>query len=152
LLNFRHELIKQCFIGLGLHPLRLHIIRRQSRILPLRLPQEVVSEFVFSFLVLVLDLFVPVHHISLSLGCAFTQDNDLILSLGELPASEDKQVRSDGCTSMAEPRVGRLAHVLSTSPGHAVSRPDHEIITFIRSGVGLMLVTGSRSFGPSAEH
>lgn len=114
--------------------------------------KRLVSEFVFSFLVLVLDLFVPVHHISLSLGCAFTQDNDLILSLGELPASEDKQVRSDGCTSMAEPRVGRLAHVLSTSPGHAVSRPDHEIITFIRSGVGLMLVTGSRSFGPSAEH
>ena len=110
--------------------------------------KRLVSEFVF----LVLDLFISVHHISLSLRCALTQDNDLILSLGELPASEDKQVRSDGCTSMAEPRVGRLTHVLSTSPGHAISRPDHEIITFIRSGVGLMLVTGSRSFGPSAEH
>jgi len=110
--------------------------------------KRLVSEFVF----LVLDLFVSVHHISLSLRCALTEDNDLILSLGVLPASEDEQVRSNGCTSMAEPRVGRLAHVLSTSPGHAVSRPDHEIITFIRGGVGLMLVTGSRSLGPSAKH
>jgi hypothetical protein len=53
---------------------------------------------------------------------------------------------------MAKPRVRRLAHVLSTSPGHAVSRPDHEIITFIGGGVSLVLVTGSRSLGPAAEH
>jgi hypothetical protein len=108
-----------------------------------------VSELV---LLLALELFVSLTHDSLGLRGAFTENDNLILSFGVLPASEDEQVRSNSCTSMTKPRVGRLSHVLSTSPGHAVSRPDHEIITFIRSGVGLVLVTGSGGLGPSSEH
>jgi len=53
---------------------------------------------------------------------------------------------------MTESGVRWLSHVLSTSPGHAVGRPDHEIITFIRSGVSFVLITGTRSLSPASKH
>ena len=94
-------------------------------------------------LVLHVHLLLVGNLILLRLTSALSEYNNLVLCLSVLPSSEDKQMGSDCSGGMAEARVGWLSHILSTSPAHAISRPDHEIVAFISGRVRLVLIAGS---------
>ena len=82
--------------------------------------------------------------------CALAEHNNFVLRLRVLPASEDEQVRADGCRCMAETDRGRLTEVLAALPGHGVGGPDLEVIALLFGA--FMLETSAGSLSPTAEH
>lgn len=80
---------------------------------------------------------------------ALTEYDDLILSLGVLPAAEDQEMRADGSGGVAEAGGGRVPDVLPPLPRHGVGAPDHEVVAGLLRG--LVLLPGTRGLRPAAE-
>ena len=80
---------------------------------------------------------------------ALSQDNDLVLCLGVFPAAEDEEMRADCGAGVTKTAGGWVADVLTTLPGHGVSRPDHEVVTALLGR--LVLLASSGGFAPASE-
>ena len=61
--------------------------------------------------------------VSLLVLVEFSEDDDLVDGLGELPAAEDEEVRSDGRRGVAVPLRRWIADVLAVFPLHFFGTP-----------------------------
>ena len=80
----------------------------------------------------------------------FTQHYDLVNCLGELPASKDQQMRSNGCCRVSVSLGWRVPNVLSIFPLHFLSAPNLEILALLFFQD--VLVPVARILGPASEH
>lgn len=73
-----------------------------------------------------------------------SKHDDLILGLGEFPASEDEQVRSNSC-------AGVVTDVAAFFPLHGLCVPDHEVVAVIFLGIGKRISFDPRVEGPTTK-